>query len=176
MRGPLLAAPALFLVLGLAACGGSGDSGGGGGDPVAAAEGGGAEEGPAAMDEEQRLEFSECMRDNGVDMPDSQSNSGGGAPGGVPEGPNTEAAIEECEEHLPNGGEPPEVSEEDLENLQAFTECMRDNDIDMPDPGADGTLNLPEDVDPSSSEFQDAGEQCRDETGGAPVHVQKGNP
>jgi hypothetical protein len=64
---------------------------------------------------EQALQFAQCMRDNGVDMPDPEfSDDGGGITqsiGGPDQGedPDMEAAMETCREFMkgPNGEEPP---------------------------------------------------------------------
>jgi hypothetical protein len=65
---------------------------------------------------EQALQFAQCMRDNGVDMPDPEfSEDGGGitqslgGPGET-EDPDMETAMQTCREFMrgPNGEEPPE--------------------------------------------------------------------
>lgn len=64
---------------------------------------------------EQALQFAQCMRDNGVDMPDPQfSEDGGGITQslGGPDGavdPDFDTAMEACREHMrgPNGEEMP---------------------------------------------------------------------
>jgi hypothetical protein len=98
--------------------------------------------------QEARLDFSRCMRENGVDMPDPQPGAGGGmvmrgGPGGDfdPGSSEFRAAEEECRKHL-EGVEPPEMDparqEEFQEAALAFARCMRGEGIDMPDPQVDG--------------------------------------
>jgi hypothetical protein len=138
--------------------------------------------------EEAMFAFAECMREQGIDMPDpvirrfeASGDSGGGivnggrdeAPGGGPAfDPNSEefqAAEEICGEHLEGleglePGDAPELTPEQEEALIAFTECMREHGIDMPDPGA-GAIRIgpgsDTDFDPNSEEFRAAQEECR---------------
>ena len=145
---------AVLAVVLLAACGG-----GGGDDGGVASLGGDGEE--AATDttlseeeaEEALIDWAECMRGQGLDVPDPQLDEDGGvqimvgggrgAGGGDDEGtgaPPDRGAFEDAREVC---GDPPNVggefSEEDREEMQenalAFAECMRDNGVeDFPDP------------------------------------------
>ena len=102
---------------------------------------------------EAALQFAKCMREQGIDMPDPQFSTDGGAVGGVLVqigGPGDEpgerldpkemeAANKECQHFMEDaaaGFDPP--SEEDLKKMQEdaleFSKCMRDHGIDMPDP------------------------------------------
>ncbi|RIQ37350.1 hypothetical protein [Jiangella rhizosphaerae] len=169
----LLPVIALLLTATLTACGSDGGdddvaaAGTGGGDSTSDSGGGG-----GTTDQEQaELDFYECMRENGVDLPDPDP----GQPGvqlQLP--PGSEAAMEECRTLLPNGGQMQETSPEDLESLRAFTECLRENGIDMPDPAADGRLSMPEGVDPQSAEFQAAMTECQPMLDGAPIRIGPG--
>jgi hypothetical protein len=150
--------------------GGDGDDGGGGDGEVSEEEA-----------EEAMLEFTECMREHGVDMPDPDtSGPGGGAvfigPGGDGDEPDMEefeAADEACR-HLIEGvmGPGRELSPEEEAEMQdqalAMAQCMRDHGIDMPDPQFDeGGMISQEmrDIDPMSEEFQEAQEACAEEAG-----------
>jgi len=157
-RTPVVAV-ALAVAL-LAACGAGDDDSS---DGVASLDGEAADtpsEGTAATEttapvdtEQALLDFAACMRENGVDMPDPQLDENGGVqieiggeqpqPGqGPPEG--VEEAMEACEELMPRRAigadgeefDPTEMQDQILE----FTQCMRDQGIDMPDPdfGEDG--------------------------------------
>jgi hypothetical protein len=151
---PVLALTAAAL---LTACGG----GGGDDDGVASLGDGDGEEASTdtTLSEEEAqealIDWAECMRSHGLDIPDPQLDEDGGVqimvgggPGGAgdegedggagsaPDREAFEAAAEEC-------GDPPRVggefSEEDREEMQesalAFAECMRENGIeDFPDP------------------------------------------
>jgi hypothetical protein len=95
------------------------------------------------------LKFADCMRDQGIDMPDPEMGEGGvqmkaGTDGG-PGGPDAaqqekfEAAHEECEHFMEdaraNMPQPsPEERAEMQDKLVVMAECMRDRGYDMPDP------------------------------------------
>ncbi len=174
----LLPVVALLLTVTLTACGSDdGDddvSAAGTGDSTSDSGGGSGGGGGETDPEQAELDFYECMRENGVDMPDPDP----GQPGiqlQLPQGdPDAEAAMEECRTLLPNGGDMQETDPDDLESLRAFTECMRENGIDMPDPAADGGLSVPEGVDPQSAEFQAAMTTCQPELNGAPIRLNRG--
>src|SRR5690349_18399764 len=51
--------------------------------------------------EEQRRQFTQCMRDHGVDVPDPDAN--GGIRITASAGPGSEKAIEDCQKYLPAG-------------------------------------------------------------------------
>ncbi len=99
--------------------------------------------------EEAALEFSQCMRDNGVpDFPDPNFTEGGGGiivggpdgegPGFDPQSDEVQAAFEACGELLegaafgPGGGnfDPTELQD----NLLAMAECLRDQGLEVDDP------------------------------------------
>jgi hypothetical protein len=150
------AAAALAVVL-LSACGGGGDDDGG----VASLGDGDGEEASTdttLSDEEAQvalIDWAECMRGHGLDVPDPQldedggvqimvgsgmgggggdeGDDGGGAP---PDRAAFEAAREECGDPPQIGGEFSEEDREEMEeNALAFAECMRDNGVeDFPDP------------------------------------------
>jgi len=130
--------------------------------------------------EDQALEFSKCMRENGVpDFPDPEFNDEGGIMINRSGGPDSvdreteEKAMKACEDKMPRGGG--NFSEEDRAKMQdAFLEyakCMRENGIDMPDPdfsegggafrmgvGGDG-------MNPDDPAFKKADEACHDKLG-----------
>jgi hypothetical protein len=131
--------------------------------------------------EDAMLAFAQCMRDNGVDMPDPQTGGGGvrigiGQNGIDPGGEEFQAAQEACQQFLDDAGfgGPRELSQEQLDQQVEFAQCMRDNGIDMPDPQADGGVRIqirgqsgsggagPGGIDPQSEEFQAAMEACED--------------
>jgi hypothetical protein len=144
MRRGLLAVP-LLVALAAAGCGGSGD-----GPAVATAGGaGGAAPVPASAaaqlsDEERQLKFAECMRENGVEVPDPEP--GGGRLFRFDEKTDpakVQAAMEKCRQHLPNGGEKRKLDPEQVERLRKFAACMRENGVpEFPDPSAEGGIQL----------------------------------
>jgi hypothetical protein len=137
------------------ACGGGGDDDGG--DDVASLDEGSSEEESAQSDEEAQeedlLDWVECMRGEGVEIPDPTRDEdgnlvigggvgvGGGGPGGGEE-PVDQGAMDAATETC---GPPPQVGgqyTDDPETRQAiedaafeFARCMRDEGIeDFPDP------------------------------------------
>jgi hypothetical protein len=160
---------ALLLALGLlaAGCGGGGD---GKDDDVASVSGDEGEESAQADEEDgeaELIDWAECMRDQGIDIPDPTRDADGNlvldgpgihiGPGEVgissesgEDGEEEEpavgpeemgAAMEECGEPPALGGQ--DMSEEDRakmeENALEFAECMRSEGIeDFPDPDFSG--------------------------------------
>ncbi len=143
LAGGLLALP-LTLALACAGCG-KGDEGPGvataggaaGAKPVASAE-------AELSDSDRQIKFTECMRENGVDMPDPEP--GGGVRfrmGGDMDRNKMQEAMAKCRQYLPNGGEPPKMDAEQIENMRKMAQCMRENGVpDFPDPDADGRLMI----------------------------------
>ncbi|SDH01243.1 hypothetical protein SAMN05216553_114211 [Lentzea fradiae] len=87
------------------------------------------------------VKFAQCMRENGIDMPDP--GSGGedialAVPGGDADGEKVEAAHEACKQHLPNGGEFKPPSPEEQDKMREQAKCMRDKGYNWPDPNFDG--------------------------------------
>jgi hypothetical protein len=150
---------------------------------------------------EAPLKFAQCMREHGVDMADPTVNADGGvmiaigAPaagdGGAtadsPDPKEFEAANKACEHFMKDAqGQFDPPSEEDQKKMQeqalAFSKCMREHGIDMPDPtiSADGgglsvSIGEPDStgpaidgpsIDVNSKEFQDASEACGGPGGG----------
>jgi len=155
MRNSFLTSLILVLALVAAACSDSGDSAEiatletdsaiasqsdseAGGDPIAQSE--------AAM-----LAFTQCLRDQGIDVDDPTMDADGNMqlppiniempdvvtdPDELPDMSEFEDMIAPCEEHLEgvvstfSSADTTEI--EDM--LLAYAECMRDNGVDMPDP------------------------------------------
>jgi hypothetical protein len=193
-RMRILNAAVVLLAAGaLAACGG----GGGAASPevasldeqsqtTEAANDGEAEPTPEDR-EEALLDFAQCMRDHGVDMPDpqiSEDGSGGilieqreGGSGMDPESEQFQAAEAECEPILEDGMGAieldPEQQAEMQERLLEFAQCMRDHGIDMADPvfGEDGRVEIRASAPQSGADprddddFQAAQEECNQDGG-----------
>jgi hypothetical protein len=148
----------------LAACGGDGDSGAAD-DDVASVSGDGADEQAQGDDqadaEAELLDWVECMRDEGIDIPDPTRDAdgnlviqgpgigiGGGSQGTTnsDEGQGDEPPVDpdEMNAAMEACGQPPalgpsDISEEDQQAREAaaleFADCMRDHGIeDFPDP------------------------------------------
>jgi hypothetical protein len=155
-RFRLLTMPLATASLALAACGGGGSSAASGDD--------------RARFREAALDFAQCMREHGVDMPDPSPGEGGIRLAAPPSGTDQAAfrrAEEACRKHLEKV-RPPELSEEQQrefrEQALKHARCMREHGIDMPDPtfGEGGRVEqrLEGDVDPNDPRFQEAQEEC----------------
>jgi hypothetical protein len=190
--------PILVTALGLlfAACGGGDGAEGIASlqEDTAAADGSTTTAHAAAVDPEQAmLDFTQCMRDHGVDMPDPEVNTAGGGfsfgitiqggPGdeGAPD--NTEmqqmqeanAACQHFLEGMVQQFERPDMSEMQ-DQMLAFAQCMRDHGVDMPDPefSDDGGVTAFGSgeggegfaIDPNDPTFQAAQEACQEIFGG----------
>lgn len=120
-------------------------------------EGGGGNGRPDQSEfEDAMLEYAQCMRDHGVDMPDPEFNGEGGV--AINAGPATgdreasqetfEAADEACHPIMEDVMPDIQLSPEDQARMQdeqrAMAQCMRDKGWDMPDPqvGDDGSVRV----------------------------------
>lgn len=98
--------------------------------------------------EDYQLAFSECMREQGIDMPDP--NADGSVPAASGEG--LMEAVEVCQDDL--GGPPPTVGdsgsvmsdEERQAELLELAACFRENGIDVPDPQPGELPSIPVDA------------------------------
>ena len=156
----LAAVAAASLVL--AACGGSGGA-------AASAED------KRAQFQEAGLKHAECMRRNGIDMPDPKPGSNGlllkADEDLDPE--RLRRAEEACRKHLKDLPAP-EMSEADEREFQdkalRHARCMREQGVDFPDPkfGAGGrvTIELGRDIRPEDPSFRAAEDKCSKYMGG----------
>ena len=173
----ILGALGAGLVLFVAGCGAKDDgpgvasAGGAASTPSASA----AAEDQEADRQEQVRQFAQCMREHGVDVPDPDPAAGVRGFGALAEklssdDPTVQAAFTACQSKLPNGGQPPKLNEQQLEAYRVFAGCMREHGIDLPDPAADGSLQLGgllrAGVNPEDPTFQAAFTACRDTLAG----------
>jgi hypothetical protein len=174
LRGGVLAAA----IAACAACGGTDD-----GSPTATAanapaatSAGGAAQPTTTVDpRDAALEFAQCMRENGVDMPDPDPNGQILIGGDTNTDPAVQAAAEEaCRSMLDGmtsaGGGPSDFPARDT--LLAFAKCMRGEGIDFPDPDFSGgngqvVIGAPggPSFDPTDPAFQAASQKCEQEAG-----------
>lgn len=91
-----------------------------------------------AGDEQKMRDFTKCMREHGIDMPEPKTGPGGGAMIELHGEPGDEekmkAADEACKPLLPNGGVPPKLDAAQLDKLREQAKCMREHGVNMPDP------------------------------------------
>lgn len=175
------AAAAAIAVLALVAagCGGSSGSSSGevasiGGTTTSAAAAAAASPASSSTDrQEVILEYTQCMRDEGIDLPDPNFSGGRGRLGlnGVdPDDPDFQAAQEKCRPILERIRQ--EFDAGDRQALQdaalEFAQCMRKNGIDVEDPDFSGgggpgrgRGGFFREVDRDDPDFQAAMEKCR---------------
>ena len=89
---------------------------------------------------DQQLKFAQCMRKNGVDMPDPKPGQAStavsiGGKGVSPE--KIEKAMKACQ-NVAGIPETKPLSPEQQDKLVKFTACMREHGVDMPDPDFSG--------------------------------------
>jgi hypothetical protein len=122
--------------------------------------------------DDQAVQYSECMRENGVpNFPDPENGRltlRAGPDSGIdPNSPEFQAAQEACQDLAPQGGPGggaanPQLEEQVLE----YAKCMRENGVpDFPDPQVSGggvRMQLPQGVDANSPQFQQAQQACQD--------------
>jgi hypothetical protein len=164
---PLAAALLAFAALSIAACGDDAET------PTAA----GATSSEDDKVREAQVKFAECMRENGVDIPDPKPGEGLGIKVGPDSGidpADFEEASKACEQYREDIR--PEMSEEEQaefkERALEHARCMRENGIEnFPDPtfSADGGAQIQlgrrgerGGIDPEDPEFQAAQETCGD--------------
>jgi hypothetical protein len=136
--------------------------------------------------EDAMLEFARCMREHGVDMPDPDTSGGPGvvkfaapASGGQridADGTKFQEAHEACQ-HFMEDARPQNLSPERQQEMQdqalAFSRCMREHGVDMPDPsfGEGGQVMMRigggEGIDPEDPKFQEAQKACGEAFGPA---------
>ncbi|WUI02204.1 hypothetical protein OHR68_10465 [Spirillospora sp. NBC_00431] len=108
------------------------------------------------------MKFAQCMRENGVDVPDPGSGDAKSlrlGKGG--DRKKLEAAMEKCRSWLEAGGKLPNMKDPKVrDQFVKFAQCMREHGVNVPDPGPDGTLKIPsEGIDPGAAEK--AREACK---------------
>jgi hypothetical protein len=176
----LLATIALSLVLGLsAACGNASDDDDSSLPDAAGASSGAATDEEADLDpEDAMLEFAQCMREHGIDMPDPEPGGGIRLNGeGIPQ-EQMEAAEAACQKWMDmampeDGGR--ELTEEEKQSFLDMAACMRERGYDFQDPTFDGGRvtqriekgegDVPGPEDPA---FEQDREECEAEAGMEP--------
>jgi hypothetical protein len=129
----VMAVPAVF---GLTACGANG-----GDDGIASAGGGSAKASASASPsqslnpQDRALKFAQCMRQNGVDMPDPGSDGRIQIRANPGNQAKVQAAMKKCQHFMQGGGrlgnpDDPKVRDQ----MVKFAQCMRQHGVDVPDP------------------------------------------
>lgn len=120
----------------------------------------------APDDAAQGRKFAQCMRAAGIDMPDPGPDGMAAIPGQATSDESSakkmDAAMEKCRELLPNGGEPPKASPEDLVKAREYAKCIRENGMPgFPDPDAEtGAFELDRDKADDLKNLPEAAKKC----------------
>jgi hypothetical protein len=164
---PIAAAPLVTGGLALAACGGH--------DPEPLSDRGSNDR----QEREAALSYAQCMREQGIDMPDPRFGEDGTIVHDTPEGDRDElrAAQRACRRYRHGGGRAPSEEErqeqqEMLERAVAYAKCMREEGIDVPDPTTDEdgkNLILGQGLDRDDPDFSEADETCRSKLSSLPA-------
>jgi len=164
-RTRLIAVPMMLLVVALSGCVGDEKE-----QQIASAGGGVKPSGGASVapdDVAQGRKFAQCMRAAGIDMPDPGPDGMAGIPaqaaGDEVKVKKMDAAMEKCRELLPNGGEPPKASAEDLAKARDYAKCIRENGLpSFPDPDAEtGAFRIDPDKAGDLKKMSEAAKKCQ---------------
>jgi hypothetical protein len=142
-----------------------------GGDPTTA---GGPKGVSQAKAQKAMLDYAQCMRDHGVDMPDPQFSGNGGfrvqqrGPKGGADPDKLRSADGACA-HFRDSIKPPAQSAAQQSEFRkaalANAQCMREHGVDMPDPQFDANggarIELKGKVNPDDPKFQAAQKACQ---------------
>jgi hypothetical protein len=159
-----LAALPLLCALTLTGCGSAED----GGDGVASAGGTSSQAagdgGEELSQDEMGVKFAQCMRENGVDMPDPEPGKGIQLKVGPETSQETvQAALEACREYNPQENGSGQADPRREAAVREFAQCMRDNGVEAfpdPAPGGPGIRLTPEvGQDP---DFETAKQACQE--------------
>jgi hypothetical protein len=146
------------VVVAISACGGQSGDGvaTAGGDTTAASTVGPA---PAADRAERQRQYTECLRQQGVEVPDAEQGKGVR----VSEPNNAEAAeakdaARACQRYAPDNDAAKAGA--DVASLRRYASCMRANGVpEFPDPEPDGALIIPKSV-VNGPDFESADRAC----------------
>lgn len=161
MRRLLLVVPALLAALAIAGCADADD------DPSVATAGEGGDAGTAELTDEQQVQaFVECLRDQGLDVPDPEPGTGVGGilhDSGIPR-EELLPALQACQHLAPDGGVVNHLQDPAVQDqLREFAQCMREHGVDVPDPDPNGGFPFGEGViHPDDPEVQAALEACEE--------------
>ncbi|MCG5219592.1 hypothetical protein [Streptosporangium sp. KLBMP 9127] len=124
---------------------------------------------PSPTTSSDPLKFAQCMRENGVDMKDPDSSGRVSVMARGDKG-QMEKAHKACGKYMQGGGmnkgraNDPKAQDAML----AFTKCMREQGIEMADPGAEGGAIKIQRPKGSEEEFEKAMKSCEEHLPGRP--------
>ena len=91
----------------------------------------------ATSNSDAEHKYVECMRQQGVDVPESQGGNSGSGNSSVAPGADqqkTQAAMDKCRQYLPGSGAPGTLDQQQMDRLLAQAKCMRQHGVDVADP------------------------------------------
>ncbi|WP_336209474.1 hypothetical protein [Nonomuraea sp. LPB2021202275-12-8] len=164
MRGRILGMTAV-LALALTGCA----SGAGGSADVPSADGGkqtsGSSAAPSLSPDERNVKWAQCMRENGIDVPDPKAGQGIRMTAGPGSEETMTKAREACKEWQPTGGNGT-GNAQNGERMRKVAQCMRDNGVEeFPDPDGN-TMRLNKSV-ADDPDFPAAEKKCQLGLGGS---------
>jgi hypothetical protein len=144
----------------LAACGSSGEAESSSSPAGSSSSAGGGDQ------DAGRVRLTQCLRENGVDVPDNAGPGSGGGPGDIDRDKLQEAMNGPCKKYQTEAVG--NISEEDRQEMQdsfqKFSQCMRDNGVDVPDIGSgDGPPAGGGGIDQDDPDVQAAAKKCQGE-------------
>jgi hypothetical protein len=165
------ATAAVLLAAGLlAGCGGGGDDGPGIASVAESGSAGAGGETQAASDSsdvEQAQEFVDCLRGEGLEVEDPDPVTGElnlqALTSADADRDKLMTAFQACQDKAPQSLQDRASQAPDTGQQKEFAQCMRDNGVDMADPGPDGFQ--PESLPTGDPDFDSALEACRDQLG-----------
>lgn len=115
----------LILALVLGGCGGSSSSG----SSVT----------KASSQDAARIKFAQCLRDNGMNVPDNPGQNGGGPPRNIDRS-KLQSAMKACQKFQQSavGNLSQSQRQEFRDSFTRFASCMRQHGVEVPDFGAGG--------------------------------------
>lgn len=105
-------------------------------------------EAPEKDPEARQLQFTECLRDNGIDVEDPEGPGQGvrfKAERGKGNSDKMSKAMDACRKYAPAGLADGKVSEEAKKEMAAYIKCLRDQGVELGDP--DPETGMPQDED-----------------------------
>src|SRR5689334_15028256 len=92
---------------------------------------------PSDDPEERIRQFVDCLRDNGVDLPDPAESDGVvRIEIGAEEKEALDDAFEACDDYAPAPGHPVELDPATRAQIEEFHDCLREHGVDLPHPVA----------------------------------------
>jgi hypothetical protein len=151
---------ALAATLALAACGDSSDQP----TPARSPGGSSASSGTSNAQDAARVKLTQCLREQGIDVPDDAASGDAFAQMSPAERQRAEAALQgPCQKYASGAfGDTDPQSQEFLDALTKFTVCLRKKGADVPDPDPSAPFEVLHSLDQSDPTIAAALSACQD--------------